>query len=83
MYPDLVDDPVKQNEFAFFTMTILGVGEIIGGTLIGQIRDRKGYIISLIAQILFLLIGIILIAIVNSKNKFNVNCWIMAFMFGI
>ena len=48
-YPDLVDNKDKQNEAALIAMTLLGIGEIFGGGIIGQIRDRVSNKVSFIA----------------------------------
>jgi hypothetical protein len=52
IHPDLVDDTNKQNETALLAMTLLGAGEILGGTFIGVIRDKKGYKVALFMEML-------------------------------
>lgn len=42
LYPGLPDDESKQNQKALFAMTLLGAGEILGGGMVGMIRDKVG-----------------------------------------
>ena len=52
LHPDLVDDTNKQNETALLAMTLLGAGEIIGGYLIGTVRDKASNKAAYISQML-------------------------------
>jgi len=40
IYPELVDDTNHQNQAALMSMALIGVGEIFGGMIIGNVRDR-------------------------------------------
>ena len=41
------DSAIKQKT-GFLALTLLGVGEILGGMFIGGIRDAKGYRVAII-----------------------------------
>ena len=64
-------------------MISLGVGEIIGGTIIGIIRDRAGNKVALASQILLHLAAFALILFLNEYNKFDITAYIMCFFWGL
>jgi len=80
--PDCWDDD-KRNETALFAMTLLGAGEILGGTIIGWVRDKTGNRIAIISEILLLLIGFAFVIVLNAQNKFGPFAYVMTFMWGI
>lgn len=52
IHPDLESDTNNQNEAALLAMTLLGAGEILGGTIIGNIRDRTSNRTAFIFEIM-------------------------------
>ena len=46
MSPDLTDD--EQLQLSLFAMIPLGVGQMIGGALMGQVIDRRGMKVGII-----------------------------------
>jgi predicted MFS family arabinose efflux permease len=82
-YPQLVDDTDKQNEYALIAMALLGVGEILGGQIIGFIRDRRGNFTAYAVETVLLVAAVILVIVFNEENKFGPMAYIMIFMWGL
>jgi len=80
--PDCWDDD-KRNETALFTMTLLGAGEILGGGLLGWVRDKTGNRVAIITEIFLCMIGFACVMILNNQNDFGPLAYIMTFMWGI
>ena len=64
-HPDLVDDTNKQNETALIAMTLLGAGEILGGTFVGIVRDKKGYRFALVIEMLLQISAVVIVVQIN------------------
>ena len=72
----------KRLRYALFTMTTLGVGEILGGIVLGKIRDALGNKLALIILIIETLVGVGLVIIVNNSNNYYALNWVMTFVWG-
>ena len=79
--PDCWSDD-DRNSWALFTMTMLGVGEILGGGVLGRIRDSCGNQVALIVLIIETLAAIGLVLAVNINDEYNATTWIMTFVWG-
>ena len=64
-------------------MMMLGVGEILGGMLVGGIRDAKGYRVAIIVEIILMLAAGALYYILNSATSWSIIGFPMCFMWGI
>ena len=64
-------------------MTLLGVGELVGGFFGGQIRDRFGYKAAIIAVLILMIPAFGMIMAVNSSNAYNSTSWLMCLLWGI
>ena len=75
----------RQNEIALFTMTFLGVGEIVGGPLTGLIRDKCGNRVAYFFVITLIIGSVILVAVFNRKNNYDKGQWAfpMCFVWGL
>lgn len=80
--PEFSEDSYK-NKVALLTMTLLGVGEIFGGLLVGGIRDSKGNRVAIISEMFLLAIGIGCVILLNERNKFDWVAYIMTFFWGL
>jgi hypothetical protein len=52
-FPQLIGSVNKQNEYALMSMTLLGLGEIFGGNIIGNFRDKYGNRAAYTLEIVF------------------------------
>lgn len=76
-------DKDMQNYTALYAMTLLGIGEIIGGQLIGNIRDKMNNKVAIIMELVLLVISLTVVVIFNSKNRFNIMAYFMCFLWGL
>ena len=65
------------------TMTLLGAGEMIGGAIIGNIRDYVNNKAAIAANIVLLLISLALMIYINQLNEFNYVTYIWNFIWGL
>jgi predicted MFS family arabinose efflux permease len=65
------------------TMSLLGVGEIIGGQIIGNIRDRTSNRVAFLSEIVLQVASIVLLVTLNERNRFDNLAYIMVFVFGL
>ena len=65
------------------TMALLGLGEIIGGGLVGFIRDKVGNRLAYFVQILLTIAGMASVLIVNDKNTYDYTSYLMCFVWGL
>jgi len=61
---------------------MLGAGDLLGGVVVGQIRDRFGNKVTIIYNIILIIPSFIIILIVNNTNTYNYTSWLMCFMWG-
>ena len=64
-------------------MGFLGIGQIVGGILMGFSRDACGNKCAAIFQMLFFLSGIIWTFIFHMNNKFTYRAYILCFLWGL
>ena len=55
-----------RNQTALLTMVLLGIGEIVGGQLVGTIKDKVSVKVATVFQILLLISGTALILAFNN-----------------
>jgi predicted MFS family arabinose efflux permease len=67
-----------------YTLVIYGIGNVLGGSIIGYINDNKGGGRSVAKiNIVFVIVAYGCILIANGIHKFNLFCFVATFMFGI
>jgi predicted MFS family arabinose efflux permease len=64
-------------------MSLLGAGEIIGGQIIGNIRDRTSNRVAFLSEMVLQISGITLLVVFNERNRFDYLAYIMVFVFGV
>jgi len=64
-------------------MTLLGAGELTGGLIVGQIRDRLGNKAAALSVIGLTLPAFAMIITVNATNAYNSTSWLMCGIWGI
>jgi predicted MFS family arabinose efflux permease len=64
-------------------MTLLGAGEVIGGTLVGFIKDKTSNTAAILCEILLCAVGFTIVMLVNSNDKYDYMSYLMAFFWGI
>ena len=81
-HPELKSE-ASQYAKAFEAMTLIGVGELFGGMIIGNLKDRISNKCSLMTQILFIIgsIGAVLHFLI--QNKFTIWAYIMCLTWGL
>ena len=75
-------DPSGTNEKAMLAMVALGVGEMLGGQLIGQIIDFKGSKAACVANALLMVILTASTLTFLLRNEYNMAVFISTFMWG-
>ena len=80
---DYDDDKNRQNTAALYAMCLLGAGEIIGGQIIGSIRDRIGNNSAIVALLVLTVIALVVVTILNHNNTFNYMAYLMCFTWGL
>jgi len=83
LHPELIDNTAGQNEQALLAMTLLGAGEIMGGNLVGSVRDRAGNRAALVLELGLVVAGASSVLIFNQHNKFNYLAYLMCFVRGL
>ena len=68
---------------ALYTMIGLGIGEILGGTFVGKIRDKSGYHFALLIELILLSGGLALNIIVNERNVYDWTAPALTFVYGL
>ena len=63
--PELAKDVTMQNEEALFTMIIRGLGDIVGGNLIGNVRDRISNKAAILTEMFLLATALTLLIAFN------------------
>ena len=81
-HPELKTE-ASQYAKAFETMTLIGVGELFGGMIIGNLKDRISNRCSLMTQILFIIVSIGTILYVVIENKFTNWAYFMCLTWGL
>jgi len=71
-----------RNSWALFTMTMLGLGEILGGGVLGKIRDTCGNKMAFTVLILETLVACGVVLAVNISDNFNALSFVMTFVWG-
>jgi len=64
-------------------MVLLGIGEIVGGQMVGTIKDKVGVKVATGFQILLLIAGTGLILAQNNLNEFGTIAYLMVFVWGL
>jgi predicted MFS family arabinose efflux permease len=64
-------------------MVLLGIGEIVGGQLVGTIKDKVGVKVATVFQILLLISGTALILAFNNDEEFGPLAYGMCFVWGL
>ena len=64
-------------------LSLLGAGEILGGNIIGPIRDKLGNKFAYVVEIMFLVAAISLVISVNRSNEFGYTSFLMCFVWGL
>ena len=84
-YPELADpeNDTGRNQTALLTMVFLGVGEILGGQIIGSIKDKQGVRIATLFEIGLLLLGTIIVLVFNYLNEFGFLAYLMCLVWGL
>lgn len=65
------------------TMVSLGVGELVGSLLIGQIIDKLSSRAATVVNSIFVAIAMIISLIFIKVNEYNVLAFAMTFMWGV
>jgi MFS family permease len=63
-------------------MSALGIGEIIGGQIVGVIKDKIGTKITLFVQMVLTAAGFGMVFLINERNKYDLWVWCMCFVWG-
>lgn len=84
-YPELADpdNDTGRNQTALLTMVLLGVGEILGGQIIGYIKDKQGVRMATLFEIGLLLFATITILVFNHLNEFGFLAYLMCLVWGL
>lgn len=64
-------------------MVIFGIGEVIGGIIIGQVIDKRGSKYVAVVNVLIVLIMTFVTLAFLGINEFNMLAFLMTFMWGI
>lgn len=72
-----------RNKTALLCQTLLGVGEILGGLIVGRIQDKAGHKVTIVSLCVLLGIGVSMVILLNERNKFDVVAYLMTFFWGI
>lgn len=64
-------------------MTLLGGGEVIGGYIVGFIKDQASNKCAIVSEILLCALGFTIVMLVNSNDKYDYMCYLMAFVWGV
>lgn len=69
---------------ALLAMTMLGLGGIIGGYIIGGVRDKLGNRIAIFSEIVLMLAAVALVMVYNYKDNFTyLSAYSMCLLWGI
>ena len=81
--PDFVDNNNKREKVALLAMISLGFGEIVGGLVVGKVRDTIGNKPCIIFQILLVAASMFSILFFNNQNNFDYfPAYLMCFLWG-
>ena len=64
-------------------MSLLGVGEILGGQVIGFIKDKASSRTTIMAQLVLTAAAFALVFAFNVRNKFDYMAYLMVFTWGL
>ena len=64
-------------------MSFLGLGEILGGQIIGLVRDYKNNKFAIICEMALCAISFIVVLVFNRRNQFNNLAYVMCFAWGL
>jgi len=80
----MITDTISENklERSMIAMVIFGLGEVVGGILIGLVIDRKGSRYVAIVNVLVVLLMTFSTLSFLGINKFNLLAFLMTFMWG-
>ena len=81
--PDLIHDQNVQDYTALFTMCLFGAGEVVGGFLVGGIRDRFGNKVCVISLIILTIAAVAFVIAYNQKNKYDYGAYLMCLLWGL
>ena len=73
---------VDKLERSMIAMVIFGIGEVIGGILIGLVIDRKGSRYVAVVNVLVVMVMVFATLSFLGINKFNLLAFLMTFMWG-
>ena len=76
-------DPNKINQKAIFAMVALGVGELIGGQIIGQVVDRWGSKKASLVNVLLMVIQTAVIMAFLINDTYGWLAFATAFFWGL
>ena len=80
----MITDTISENklERSMIAMVIFGLGEVVGGILIGLVIDRKGSRYVAIVNVLVVLLMTFSTLSFLGINKFNLLAFLMTFLWG-
>jgi predicted MFS family arabinose efflux permease len=65
-------------------MAMLGLGEMIGGYVVGQLRDNFGNATAISAQLTLIFLAVISVMTFNRLDYFNLSlAYLMCFLWGL
>jgi MFS family permease len=70
-------------EYSMFAMVAFGLGEIVGGLLIGQVVDRRGSKLASLVNMGLVAFTVLLTLFYLSYLRYNLLVFLMAFMWGV
>ena len=80
---DFVDNNNKREKAALLAMIMLGFGEIVGGLIVGKVRDTIGNKPCIFFQILLVAASLFMILRFNNSNDFDYfPAYMMCFLWG-
>ena len=64
-------------------MVLYGVGEIIGGQLVGSIKDGIGVKVATVFELCLMAAGSSIILVFNNQNEYGVLAYLMCLVWGL
>lgn len=72
-----------QNCQALYAMAVLGIGETLGGNLIGLLRDKVNNKVAIVMQLLLCMAALFSVYLFNRLNQFTGLAHLMCFLWGL
>ncbi len=82
---DTLPDNTEQQQFekSMYAMVSFGVGEMLGGLLIGQVVDKRNSKDAVWVNIAITMIMMFLTILYNELQKFTALAFVMTFFWGL